>query len=50
MYVKVWRNQWLQMRHRQIAHPFHEMELQMNAVKDGGINYAGLQGEHIPDE
>ena len=25
------------------------MELQMNAVKDGGINYAGLQGEYIPD-
>ena len=50
MYVKAWRNQWLQMRHRQIAHPFYKMELQMNTVKDGGINYAGLQGEHIPDE
>ena len=49
MYVKVWRNQWLQMRHWQIAHPFYKMELQMNTVKDGGINYAGLQGERIPD-
>ena len=25
------------------------MELQTNAVHDGGINYAGLQGERIPD-
>ena len=50
MYVKAWRNQWLQMRHRQTVHPFYEMELQMNTVKDGGINYVGLQGEHIPDE
>ena len=49
MYIKAWRNQGLQMRHWQIAHPFYKMELQMNAVKDGRINYAGLQGEHIPD-
>ena len=25
------------------------MELETNAVKDGVINYAGLQGEHIPN-
>ena len=40
----------LQMRHLQIAHPFYKMGLQMNAEKEGAINYAGLQGEHIPDE
>lgn len=40
MYVKAWRNQWLQMRHWQIVHLFYKMELQMNTVKDGGINYA----------
>ena len=34
MYVKAWRNQWLQMRHRQITHPFYKMELQTNTVKD----------------
>ena len=49
MYVKAWRNQGLQMRHWQIAHPFYKMRLQTNAEKEGAINYAGLQGEHIPD-
>ena len=49
MYVKAWQNQGLQMRHWQIAHPFYKMELETNAVKDGVINYAGLQGEHIPN-
>ena len=50
MCIKAWRNQWLQMRHWQIAHPFYKMGLHTNAAKDGVINYAGLQGEHIPDE
>ena len=49
MCIKAWRNQWLQMRHWQIAHPFYKMGLHTNAAKDGVINYAGLQGEHIPD-
>ena len=50
MYIKAWRNQGLQMRHWQIAHLFYKMRLQTNAEKEGAINYAGLQGEHIPDE
>ena len=50
MYIKAWRNQGLQMRHWQIAHLFYKMKLQTNAEKEGVINYAGLQGEHIPDE
>ena len=45
MYIKAWLNQGLQ-----IAHLFYKMRLQTNAEKEGAINYAGLQGEHIPDE
>ena len=50
MYIKARWNQGLQMRHWQIAHLFYKMKLQTNAEKEGAINYAGLQGEHIPDE